>query len=370
MDWNVSLPIVETQKNEKTKKTGKIYGQITDSDSGEPISYATVRVSGGYGTDNNYSFTDKDGLYSAAIPESQYFYIYIDKHGYYGTDRFVYNRSPINRYDMVMQKMSINYTKDHIDHMPAEFENSYSNLWMNNRHYNPRFNIYFLRRIFRVHRSYRYKKMRAIACPTFGGNDKDVSYDMTDYNGFVDGVTIGKRQGSLSLAEVEVSKVGGVFRGSISNKEEVNYDENTTQIPGINKSATDTTNYSVIPASTNIFQHVRSNFSDYAYWKNYLFTDEKGHASFNVKFPDNITQWVSYVLAMDGSKHSGSGFIKTKAYNIINASLSMPRFMLYGDTANVVGKSINLGNDSISIQTTFKQNDLALRGCRPRNGRR
>lgn len=103
-------------------------------------------------------------------------------------------------------------------------------------------------------------------------------------------------------------------------------------------------------------KQLRNRFSDYAYWQPNLLTDEKGEASFKAAFPDNITQWNSYVLAMDGKKHAGTGFTSTRSYKKLVASLSVPRFLIEGDETSVIGKSLNYLNDSLSVRTSFKIN--------------
>jgi hypothetical protein len=99
---------------------------------------------------------------------------------------------------------------------------------------------------------------------------------------------------------------------------------------------------------------LRENFKDLAYWQPDLITDENGKASFTVTFPDNITSWDSYLLAVKARKwQSGSTRMQTKAYKSFLASLFAPRFLLEGDSADLVCKLVNYKQDTLSCKTYF-----------------
>ena len=103
---------------------------------------------------------------------------------------------------------------------------------------------------------------------------------------------------------------------------------------------------------------IRSKFSDCAFWKPNLITDKNGEASFSVTFPENVTQWKSYAIAMDDKRHSGIGHAYTKAYKNIMANLAMPRFLLPGDSSQVIGKTLNYTDKKISVNTQLKINNI------------
>ncbi|HXD94057.1 MAG TPA: alpha-2-macroglobulin family protein, partial [Bacteroidia bacterium] len=115
-----------------------------------------------------------------------------------------------------------------------------------------------------------------------------------------------------------------------------------------------------LPAEYGDVKQVRNKFSDYAYWQPNLITDKNGEAFFDVTFPDNVTNWKSYAIALDDKKHSGRGFVETKAYKNIMANLALPRFMLQGDSAMVVGKTLNYTDKAIKAKTCFKLNDKVI----------
>ncbi|MHC1774201.1 MAG: carboxypeptidase-like regulatory domain-containing protein [Lentimicrobium sp.] len=104
------------------------------------------------------------------------------------------------------------------------------------------------------------------------------------------------------------------------------------------------------------YASLRTNFTDCAYWKPDLTTDANGKATFTVKYPDDITRWDSYVLGMDGHRHSGMAENQVLSYKPLLAQLYMPRFLVAGDTVNALGKVINYTGDSIPVTTLFEVN--------------
>jgi hypothetical protein len=105
---------------------------------------------------------------------------------------------------------------------------------------------------------------------------------------------------------------------------------------------------------------LRNKFADYAYWQPNLITDEKGEAIFDVNFPQNITSWKAYALAMDEKKHSGAAYKITRAYKNIMANLALPRFLIEGDSALAIGKMLNYTSAPVSIKSTAHVNDKIL----------
>lgn len=99
---------------------------------------------------------------------------------------------------------------------------------------------------------------------------------------------------------------------------------------------------------------IRNNFSDYAYWQPSLMTDNHGRASFQVTFPDDVTQWKTYVLAINGRRQTGQTEQGVKAFKPLMAQLNLPRFMTTGDTCYAIGKSLNYTADTLIISTHFE----------------
>jgi len=362
---------LKTKKNNQGTNGCIVYGQVTDYDTGDPIPYATISAS--YTGDNYYyATTDATGHYTLKFPDRLYSNLDAGKYGYNNSYKYLYNEGAVVERNFELYKISYNTAKQHLNFAAAGFDDySYDSYWRSWGGYNPplRLTRFQLRR-----REY------SAAYGDYGGGKKKARYIYSapineEYDGRAEydqvEETISKSPGvtrggnwmagkDLALSEVTVKGSSGLMNGRLLDSGERNYDKSHALVKSKDETGMDTTGMNALMKQNagNLFKNTRSHFSDYGYWKNNLMTDKNGQATFRVKFPDNLTQWASYVLAMDGSKHSGTGFVKTKAYNLINASLSLPRFLLPGDTANVIGKSINLGKDSVNIRTAFYINNL------------
>ena len=101
---------------------------------------------------------------------------------------------------------------------------------------------------------------------------------------------------------------------------------------------------------------IRNQFRDYAFWKPELFTDENGQVKFSVQYPDNITGWQTYVLAMDKKRRMGRSFKFISSYKPLMAQLNLPQFLVIGDEVEIIGKSLNYSKDQYRLQTGFSVN--------------
>ena len=97
----------------------------------------------------------------------------------------------------------------------------------------------------------------------------------------------------------------------------------------------------------------RQHFKDYALWQPNFFTDQNGHAAIEINYPDNITGWKTFVVAMDKNTRMGKASILTQAYKPMVAELSVPQFLIDGDSINIIGKSKNYTADRYSITNEF-----------------
>lgn len=116
----------------------------------------------------------------------------------------------------------------------------------------------------------------------------------------------------------------------------------------------------VIIISTNS-KSVRTQFRDYAFWQPEFFTDKNGKAKFAVEYPDNITGWEAYVLAMDKHLRIGKAATFIKSYKPVMAQLSMPQFLLQGDSVQCIGKCMNYSSDVYTLNTKFSINDKLVK---------
>ncbi len=103
----------------------------------------------------------------------------------------------------------------------------------------------------------------------------------------------------------------------------------------------------------------RKSFRDYAIWQPNFFTDKNGKASFEVEYPDNITSWRTFVVAMDKKRRIGKMSFLIQAYKPLVAQLNLPQFLLEGDTSYFVGKSMNHTTDKYNVKTEFFVNGIS-----------
>ncbi len=99
---------------------------------------------------------------------------------------------------------------------------------------------------------------------------------------------------------------------------------------------------------------IRSNFSDMAYWQPNLVTNSNGEATFNTTFPDDITSWRTFALAMGPHKTTGQVQAEVKSFKPLSAQLMVPRFLTQGDSVILIGKSLNYIDDSIMVETSYQ----------------
>lgn len=165
---------------------------------------------------------------------------------------------------------------------------------------------------------------------------------------YIDGVRV---QGEL-VAELD--------RGSIANVEVVS-GESATAVFGaaaINGVVLITTKKGAafdadFLAAAGEASSIRSNFSDYAFWQPRLRTDAAGKAVFKVTFPDDITNWRTFVLAMNGNKQVGRAESNIRSFKPLAARLSLPRFLVEGDSAWAIGKLLNYTPDTMALRAGF-----------------
>jgi TonB-dependent SusC/RagA subfamily outer membrane receptor len=106
---------------------------------------------------------------------------------------------------------------------------------------------------------------------------------------------------------------------------------------------------------------LRRNFRDDAYWQPTLRTDQNGKASFRVTFPDDITSWRTFVIAMGRQKQSGFAEGSIKSFKATSGSLALPQFAVTGDAISVIGKTLNYLPDSLQVKRSFFVNDQVRR---------
>jgi len=106
---------------------------------------------------------------------------------------------------------------------------------------------------------------------------------------------------------------------------------------------------------------IRKNFSDYAYWQPRLTTDAEGKASFTTTFPDDITNWRTFVIGINDKQQSGFADNQVKSFKPLSAQLAIPQFAVVGDELTVIGKVLNYGVDPVKLARTFSYNNTQLK---------
>lgn len=99
---------------------------------------------------------------------------------------------------------------------------------------------------------------------------------------------------------------------------------------------------------------MRRNFHDDAFWQPKLKTNDKGEVKFEVTYPDDITNWNAYFVALGGKNQSDTKQINIKSFKSLTAHLSTPRYAVRGDSLNAIGKITNHFGDSLQLTRTIE----------------
>ncbi|WP_212005434.1 alpha-2-macroglobulin family protein [Chitinophaga sp. HK235] len=105
---------------------------------------------------------------------------------------------------------------------------------------------------------------------------------------------------------------------------------------------------------------LRQRFRDDAFWQPRLRTNEKGETSFDVTFPDDITNWQTFAIAVTDNQQAGTASTQIKAFQPLTTNLAIPAFAIAGDTVHVIGKILNYTPDSSILDRRFYVNDQLL----------
>ncbi len=103
---------------------------------------------------------------------------------------------------------------------------------------------------------------------------------------------------------------------------------------------------------------LRHKFRDDAWWQTTLRTDKDGKVSFPVQFPDDITNWNTFVIAATDHRQIGVAERNIRSFKGLSAALSVPAFLVDGDSAHVIGKILNYMPDTAVVTRTFSVDGL------------
>jgi hypothetical protein len=105
---------------------------------------------------------------------------------------------------------------------------------------------------------------------------------------------------------------------------------------------------------------LRNNFSDYAYWQPRLTTDAAGKAKFKVTYPDDITNWRTFVIGITDNRQTGYTENSIKAFKPLSANFVAPLFAVRGDTFLPIGKVLNYTTDTLVLNRRFSYNNKLI----------
>ncbi len=176
----------------------------------------------------------------------------------------------------------------------------------------------------------------------FTGNIEELNSELIKDIQILEGASATAIYGSRGANGVVLISTGGVFKS-------------TSLMPALGADYDETFLEAALQSSS-----IRDNFSDYAFWQPTLVTDKEGKATFNVTFPDDVTSWRTFYLAMNGKRQSGQAEGLIKSYKPLMAQLAVPRFLVNGDTTCALGKVLNYTPDSIELNTIFEINDNSV----------
>lgn len=95
---------------------------------------------------------------------------------------------------------------------------------------------------------------------------------------------------------------------------------------------------------------MRENFNDVAFFVPDCRTDKEGRAVVKVKYPDDLTSWSEWFVAVKG-KQRGVARSIVKAEKQHEAKLNMPRFAVEGDSVGAVGIGVDRTNGEFVSDT-------------------
>jgi TonB-dependent SusC/RagA subfamily outer membrane receptor len=106
---------------------------------------------------------------------------------------------------------------------------------------------------------------------------------------------------------------------------------------------------------------LRKNFADYAYWQPKLTTDAQGRASFTTTFPDDITNWRTFVAGITNHQQTGLAESQIKSFKSLSANFIAPQFAVAGDEMKLIGKVMNYNSQAVSVNRNFTYNGKVIK---------
>ena len=108
---------------------------------------------------------------------------------------------------------------------------------------------------------------------------------------------------------------------------------------------------------------IRSDFTDTAFWKADIETDEQGYAGIEVPMPDNLTTWKVKVWAMGHGTVVGQGETEVITSKDLLVRLQAPRFFVEKDevTLSAVVHNYLGGSRKVKVSLELEGDHLAAK---------
>ncbi len=102
---------------------------------------------------------------------------------------------------------------------------------------------------------------------------------------------------------------------------------------------------------------LRTQFSNLGFWVPNLTTNKEGYAYATITFPDDVTKWETYVLAM-GRNYFNDVYTKSiRSYKPIMVNSIIPRYLYLSDQLEAKAKYVNLDSASHNVQIKVSLNN-------------
>ncbi|WP_439699270.1 alpha-2-macroglobulin family protein [Mucilaginibacter sp. AW1-7] len=86
-----------------------------------------------------------------------------------------------------------------------------------------------------------------------------------------------------------------------------------------------------------------------------------GKASFTATFPDDITNWRTFIIGISDKQQTGFAENSIKAFKPLSANFIAPQFAVAGDEVSLIGKVMNYNSTNVKLTRTFTYNGKQLK---------
>lgn len=199
----------------------------------------------------------------------------------------------------------------------------------------------------------RFTSSEIIAAPARNVNGiASLSYGVESRSGLLPATRGSRAEGTAYYIDgVRVSEKGNVPQNAIGTPDKFQ----------ANFSAKEERQRMLQMASNTQVKNSRNVFRDYAFWVPNLVTNKQGEAHVSITFPDNITRWDTWILAMNEHFQSGMNSWQVRAYKPLAASLYIPSFAIHKDQIHIKGKLSNYTGEELDVQTYFSWADSLIK---------